>query len=61
VFQQVQTLSEGVRVDPPPKPEAGYRTVELAPETVDPLALHLVAYPARRGLASVLITADSTL
>jgi integrase len=50
VFQQAQTLSSGVKVDLPPKSEAGYRTVELAPETVDAVALHLATYPARRGL-----------
>ena len=50
VFQQAQTLSDGVKVDLLPKSEAGYRTVEIAPETVDAVALHLAIYPARRGL-----------
>jgi integrase len=50
VSRQAQTLPGGVRVDLPPKSDAGYRTVPLAPETVDALALHLSTFPARDGL-----------
>jgi integrase len=50
VGRQAQTLRGGVVLDLPPKSEAGYRTVPLAPTTVDALALHLAKYPAQRGL-----------
>jgi integrase len=50
VSRQAQTVGDGVRLDLPPKSEAGYRTIPLAPDTVDALALHLATYPARKGL-----------
>jgi integrase len=50
VFAQAQTLKGGVMLDLPPKSDAGYRTIELAPETVEAIALHLATYPARDGL-----------
>ena len=50
VARQAQTLRAGVSLDLPPKSDAGYRTVPLAPETVEVVAAHLAAYPARKGL-----------
>jgi integrase len=50
VSRQAQTLRDGVHLDLPPKTDAGYRTIELATETVDAIALHLATYPARHSL-----------
>jgi integrase len=50
VFRQAQTLDEGVVLDQPLKSEAGYRTVPLAPQTVEAIAWHMKRYPARGGL-----------
>lgn len=58
VVGQAQTLAGGVQLDLPLKSEAGYRTIPLAPETVEAIALHLATYPARAGL--VVTTAAGT-
>ncbi len=59
VARQAQTIpGQGVLLDQPPKSDAGYRTVPLARETVDTVALHLAAYPPRAGL--VLTTSAGT-
>jgi integrase len=51
VAGQAQSLpGRGVTLDLPPKSDAGYRTVPLAPATVETVALHLARYPARGGL-----------
>lgn len=51
VSRQAQTIrGRGVVLDLPPKSEAGYRVVPLAPETVDALALHLATYGSPGGL-----------
>ena len=57
--RQAQTIpGQGVLLDQPPKSDAGYRTVPLARETVDTVALHPAAYPPRAGL--VLTTSAGT-
>ncbi len=49
VSRQAQTLGGGVQLDLPPKTDAGYRTIPLAPETVEAVALHLATYPVGPG------------
>jgi integrase len=44
VREQAQTVASGVVTGLPPKSDAGYRTVPLAPETVDAIALHLAEF-----------------
>ena len=58
VRRQAQTLAGGVRLDLPPKSEAGYRTVPLAPATVELIAAHLAAHLSRSGL--VVATSSGT-
>jgi integrase len=50
VFRQAQTLGGGVQLDLPLKSEAAYRSVPLAPQTTEAVALHLTAHPVRGGL-----------
>jgi integrase len=51
VARQAQTVrGQGVLLDQPPKSDAGYRTVPLAPDTVEVIAWHLAQHPARAGL-----------
>jgi integrase len=50
VTRQAQTLRGGVQLDLPPKSDAGHRTIPLAPDTVEALALHLKRFPPRHGL-----------
>jgi integrase len=50
VSRQAQSVRGEVLLDLPPKSDAGYRTVPLAPATVDVIAWHLKRYPSRRGL-----------
>ena len=51
VRRQAQTLTgEGVRLDLPPKSDSGYRTIPMAPATVEAVAAHLAAHPSRDGL-----------
>jgi integrase len=51
VSRQAQTIDgRGVVLDLPPKSEAGYRRIPLAPETVEAVARHLGAYGSTGGL-----------
>jgi integrase len=50
ISRQAQTVNGKILLDLPPKSDAGYREVPLAPETVDAINLHLKTHRARGGL-----------